>query len=315
MEAVSKLLEHLRREMDKVIVGQEEFRNQCLMALISRGHALLEGVPGVAKTLTVKTLARLMRLRFQRVQGTSDLMPADIIGTNILNMATGTFSLHEGPVFADILLADEVNRMPPKTQAGLLECMEESQVTIDGRRRELSPLFTVFATQNPVEFEGTYPLPEAQLDRFLLKIRVGYPEADEEIELLERAQNGFDAREIDSSGLESIEPEMLALARAETRGVKVEQALFAYITQIIRRTRNLPAISLGASPRAAVGLMTLAKAAAAMDARDYIIPDDIKTVALPALRHRIVLQPEAGIEGITTDMVIKEILNSVEVPK
>ena len=315
MEAVSQLLGHLRREMGKVIVGQEEFRNQCIMALLSRGHALLEGVPGVAKTLAVKTLSKLLRLRFQRIQCTSDLMPADIIGTNILNMAKGTFSLHEGPVFADILLADEVNRMPPKTQAGLLECMEERQVTIDGLRRELSPAFTVFATQNPIEFEGTYPLPEAQLDRFLLKIRVGYPQADEEIELLERTQNGFDACELDSCGLETVEPEMLARAQAETRGVKVEQALFAYITQIIRRTREWPALSLGASPRASVGLMTAAKAAAAMDERDYLIPDDIKDVAPPTLRHRIVLQPEAGLEGITPDMVIKEILNCVEVPK
>ena len=315
METVSKLLEHLRREMDKVIVGQEEFRNQCLMALLSRGHALLEGVPGVAKTLVVKTLSRLLRLRFQRVQGTSDLMPADIIGTNVLNMATGEFTLHEGPVFADLLLADEINRMPPKTQAGLLECMEEAQVTIDGRRKELSPLFTVFATQNPVEFEGTYPLPEAQLDRFLLKISVGYPEIADEVALLERVQNGFDARELDSLGLSPLEPEMLARAQAETRGVRVEQALFAYIVQIIRRTRNWPSLSLGASPRAAVNLMTVAKAAAAMDARDYLIPDDIKAIALPSLRHRLVLHPEAGLEGITTDMVIREIIDSVEVPK
>ena len=315
MENVSKLLEHLRREMGKVIVGQEEFRDQCLMALLGRGHALLEGVPGVAKTLTVKTLSRLLRLKFQRVQCTSDLMPADIIGTNILNMATGTFSLHEGPVFADLLLVDEVNRMPPKTQAGLLECMEELQVTIDGRRRELSPSFTVFATQNPVEFEGTYPLPEAQLDRFLLKIRVGYPEAGEEVEMLERVQSGFDARELDNIGLEPVAPEMLARAQAEVRGVQVEQALFAYIVQIIRRTRDWPSLSLGASPRAAACLMNVAKAAAAMDGRDYLIPDDIKSVAPPVLRHRLILHPEADLEGITTDIVIREILNSAEVPK
>ncbi|MDR0311337.1 MAG: MoxR family ATPase [Acidobacteriota bacterium] len=315
MEAVPQLLEHLRREMDKVIAGQDEFRDQCFMALLGRGHALLEGVPGVAKTLVVKTLSRLLRLKFQRIQCTSDLMPADIIGTNVLNMASGTFSLHEGPVFADLLLADEVNRMPPRTQAGLLECMEELQVTIDGQRRELSPAFTVFATQNPVEFEGTYPLPEAQLDRFLLKIKVGYPEIDDEIKLLEMTQGGFDARELDSRGLEPIGTEMLTRAQAEVRGVEVEQALFAYIVQIIRRTRDWPALSLGASPRAAISLMTAAKAAAAMDARDYIIPDDIKAVAPPVLRHRLVLQPEASLEGITTDMAVTEILNSIEVPR
>ena len=315
MEAVSQLLDHLHREMGKVIVGQVEFRNQCIMALLSRGHALLEGVPGVAKTLVVKTLSRLLQLKFQRVQCTSDLMPADIIGTNILNMATGTFRLHEGPVFADLLLVDEINRMPPKTQAGLLECMEELQVTIDGQRHELSPSFTVFATQNPVEFEGTYPLPEAQLDRFLMKIRVGYPEASEEVELLERVQTGFDARCLDCSGIEPIGTDMLTQAQTETRNIQVEQALFTYIVQIIRRTRDWPTLSLGASPRAAVSLMSVAKAAAAMDARDYLIPDDIKAVAQPVLRHRLVLQPEADLEGITTDMVVREILNSVEVPK
>src|SRR5438128_1322537 len=191
MQAVPQLLEHLRQESNKVIVGQEEFRNQCLATLLCRGHALLEGVPGVAKTLLVKTLSRILGLEFQRVQCTSDLMPADIIGTNVLNMAMSTFNLHKGPVFTDLLLVDEVNRMPPRTQAALLECMEEYQVTIDGTRYELSPFFTVFATQNPVEFEGTYPLPEAQLDRFLLKIRVSYPEAADEVQLLANVQNGF----------------------------------------------------------------------------------------------------------------------------
>ncbi|MDR0842881.1 MAG: MoxR family ATPase [Acidobacteriota bacterium] len=315
MEAVPQLLEHIRREMGKIIVGQEEFRTQCLMALLCRGHALLEGVPGVAKTLAVKTLSRLLRLRFQRVQCTSDLMPADITGTNILNMASGAFQFHEGPVFADLLLVDEVNRMPPKTQAGLLECMEERQVTIDGQGRPLAPDFTVFATQNPVEFEGTYPLPEAQLDRFLLKIRVDYPGAADEVELLKRVQNGFDARDLDLQGLEPVEPELLSRARQEVRGVQVEQALYAYMVQIVRRTRDWPALSLGASPRAAVGLMTVAKAAAALDARDYLIPDDVKAAAPPVLRHRLMLRPEADLEGVTADQVVAEIVNSVEVPK
>jgi len=263
----------------------------------------------------VKTLSQLLQMRFQRVQCPPDLMPADIIGTNVLNMASGEFRLHQGPVFADLLLVDEVNRMPPRTQAGLLECMEEFQVTIDGRRHPLSPAFTVFATQNPVEFEGTYPLPEAQLDRFLLKIRIDYPGVDDEIELLSRVQNGFDARYLEAQGLEPVDSELLPRAQKEARDVRVEQTLYAYIVRIIRRTRDWPALSLGASPRAAVSLMTVAKAVATLDARDYLIPDDIKAAAPPVLRHRLVLRPEADLEGITSDQIITEIIRSVEVPK
>jgi MoxR-like ATPase len=315
MQAVPRLLEHLRQESSKVIVGQEEFRDQCLATLLCRGHALLEGVPGVAKTLLVKTLARILGLEFQRVQCTSDLMPADIIGTNVLNMATSAFSLHKGPVFTDMLLVDEVNRMPPRTQAALLECMEEYQVTIDGVRHQLPPEFSVFATQNPVEFEGTYPLPEAQLDRFLLKIRVPYPAADHEVQILANVQQGFEARDIDSMGLTTLPPDLLAQAQAEVKFVKVEPALFQYIVQIARRTRDWPSLSLGASPRAAISLMVIARAMAAMDARDYIIPDDVKAAAAPVLRHRVVLKPEADLEGLTSDLIITDILKAVEVPK
>jgi len=315
MQAVPQLLEHLRQESSKVIVGQEEFRDQCLATLLCRGHALLEGVPGVAKTLLVKTLARILGLEFQRVQCTSDLMPADIIGTNVLNMATSAFNLHKGPVFTDMLLVDEVNRMPPRTQAALLECMEEYQVTIDGVRHQLPTEFSVFATQNPVEFEGTYPLPEAQLDRFLLKIRVPYPAADHEVQILANVQQGFEARDIDSMGLTTLPPDLLAQAQAEVKSVKVEPALFQYIVQIARRTRDWPSLSLGASPRAAISLMVIARAMAAMDARDYIIPDDVKTAALPVLRHRVVLKPEADLEGLTSDLIISDILKAVEVPK
>ncbi len=315
MQAVPQLLEHLRRESSKVIVGQEEFRDQCLATLLCRGHALLEGVPGVAKTLLVKTLARILGLEFQRVQCTSDLMPADIIGTNVLNMATSAFNLHKGPVFTDMLLVDEVNRMPPRTQAALLECMEEYQVTIDGVRHQLPTEFSVFATQNPVEFEGTYPLPEAQLDRFLLKVRVPYPAADHEVQILANVQQGFEARDIDSMGLTTLPPDLLAQAQAEVKSVKVEPALFQYIVQIARRTRDWPSLSLGASPRAAISLMVIARAMAAMDARDYIIPDDVKTAALPVLRHRVVLKPEADLEGLTSDLIIADILKAVEVPK
>ena len=266
MEAVPALLQHVRAEMSRVIVGQEEMRDQCVITLLCQGHALLEGVPGIAKTLAVKTLSRLLRLSFQRVQCTSDLMPADIIGTNVLNAASGAFQLHRGPVFTDLLLVDEVNRMPPRTQAALLECMEERQVTIDGTRYTLSPAFTVFATQNPVEFEGTYPLPEAELDRFLLKIRVPYPNAAEEVQLLASVQGGFDSRALDQMNLAAVEASLLAEAQRETRAVTVQEALFDYIVQIVRRTREWPSLSLGASPRAAVNLMAVAKAMAAWTA-------------------------------------------------
>jgi MoxR-like ATPase len=315
MQAVPQLLEHLRQESNKVVVGQEEFRDQCLATLLCRGHALLEGVPGVAKTLLVKTLSRILGLEFQRVQCTSDLMPADIIGTNVLNMATSAFNLHKGPVFTDLLLVDEVNRMPPRTQAALLECMEEYQVTIDGVRHQLPSSFSVFATQNPVEFEGTYSLPEAQLDRFLLKIRVPYPAANDEVQILSNVQNGFEAREIDSMGLTPLPVGLLMQAQQEAKTVKVEPALFTYIVQVARRTRDWPSLSLGASPRAAISLMVVARAIAAMDARDYIIPDDVKQAAPPVLRHRVVLKPEADLEGLTADLIITDVLKAVEVPK
>ncbi len=315
MKAVPQLVQQIRDEMDKVVVGQEQLRDQCVMALLCRGHVLLEGVPGIAKTLTVKTLSRLMRLDFQRIQCTSDLMPADIVGTNVLNMATSAFELHQGPVFTDLLLVDEVNRMPPRTQAALLECMEEHQVTIDGKGHQLSRFFTVFATQNPVEFEGTYPLPEAQLDRFLLKLQVPYPGLQDEVQLLANVQNGFESRELDKMDLKPIDTGLLEQAQQELKTVTVEEALFSYIVQIARRTREWPSLSLGASPRAAVSLMAVAKAVAAIDGRDYVIPDDVKAASRPVLRHRIVLKPEADLEGITPDQVLEDVLRAVEVPK
>jgi len=315
MEAVPQLLDELRQQVGKVVVGQEEFRDHCLVTLLCRSHALLEGVPGVAKTLLVKTLSRILGLEFQRVQCTSDLMPADIIGTNILNMATSTFNLHKGPVFTDLLLVDEINRMPPRTQAALLECMEEYQVTIDGTRYQLPAEFSVFATQNPIEFEGTYPLPEAQLDRFLLKIRVAYPAAKDEVQMLTNVQNGFEARDLDSMGLMQLPTGLLAAAQQEVKAVKVEPALFNYIVQIARRTRDWPSLSLGASPRAAISLMVVARAIAAVDARDYVIPDDVKAAAPPVLRHRLVLKPEADLEGLSADLIVADVLRAVEVPK
>jgi MoxR-like ATPase len=315
MEAVVRLAQHVRQEMGKVVVGQEELKTECLIAHLARGHALLEGVPGIAKTLAVKVLSRILGLEFQRVQCTSDLMPADIVGTKILNMSSSTFQLHRGPVFTSMLLVDEVNRMPPRTQAALLECMQERQVTIDGERHELPAHFTVFATQNPIDFEGTYPLPEAQLDRFLVKIRVPYPEAKDEIQLLVNVQNGFDSDRLDEAGIIPVEPGLLREAREQVRAVKVQEALFAYIVEIARRTRDWPALSLGSSPRAAVSLLTFSKAVAAMDGRDYLIPDDIKQAVLPVFRHRVVVKPEADLEGITADQVIQDVIRAVELPK
>ncbi len=306
---------HGRSELGKAIVGQHEFIEQLLAVLLAGGHALLEGVPGTAKTLAVKALARICRVDFHRVQCTPDLMPADILGSNIFNLSAGAFSLHQGPIFTDFLLVDEVNRMPPRTQAALLESMEERQVTIDGVRHPLSGFFTVFATQNPVEFEGTYPLPEAQLDRFLLKIRISYPEAEDEIEMLNRYQARRDPHDLDKLGLVPIDAEKLATARRETAAVRVEQGLLAYISTVVRRTRGWPSLSLGASPRATVFLMAAAKAFAALDGRDYLIPDDVKAAAPAVLRHRLLMRPEADLEGITPDRVVAEILAGVEVPK
>jgi MoxR-like ATPase len=315
MEAVVALAQHVRHEMGKVVVGQDELKTQCLITLLSQGHALLEGVPGIAKTLAVKTLSRIMGLEFQRVQCTSDLMPADIVGTKILNMSNSTFQLHKGPVFTSLLLVDEVNRMPPRTQAALLECMQERQVTIDAERHVLSPRFTVFATQNPVDFEGTYPLPEAQLDRFLVKIRVPYPQAAEEVQLLLNVQNGFNSDHLDTVDIVPVASDSLETALEQVRAVKVQEALFAYIVQIVRKTREWPALSLGSSPRAAVNLLAVSKSVAALDGRDYMIPDDIKQAVLPVFRHRIVVKPEADLEGITPDQVVQDIVRAVELPK
>lgn len=297
-----------------MIVGQSELIDGTLIALLCGAHALIEGVPGLGKTLSVKVLARALNVTFQRVQCTSDLMPADLLGTNILNLQSGTFSLHRGPMFTDLLLVDEVNRMPPRTQASLLESMEERQVTIDGTRHSLSPLFTVLATQNPVEFEGTYPLPEAQLDRFLLKIKIGYPSATEELEILQKHNSQLPVS-TDALEIAPIDQETLQQAQRELRDLQLEPSLLGYISEIARRTRNWPSVSLGASPRAAISLMLVAKALAALADRDYVIPDDVKVAVLPAMRHRIVLRPEAELEGLDTDRVLTDVLAAVEVPK
>ena len=315
MNKTTELAAHVRTELGKAIVGQRESLDQLLLVLLVGGHALVEGVPGLAKTLAVKALAHIFELKFQRVQCTPDLMPADILGANVFNMATSSFTLHRGPIFTDLLLVDEINRTPPRTQSALLESMEERQVTIDGTRYELSKSFAVFATQNPVEFEGTYPLPEAQLDRFLAKIRISYPDAEQEAQVLQNYQDGFDPRDLQRLKFSTVALETLLAARQEVAAVRVEPALFRYIVTLVARTRNSTAVSLGASPRAAISLMLFAKAIASTEDRDYLIPDDVKQAALPILRHRLVLKPEADLEGMTADQVVREIVRSVEVPK
>jgi MoxR-like ATPase len=315
VQHLTELAARVRAELAKVIVGQKEVIDQLLVVLMCGGHAVIEGVPGLAKTLAVKSLSRICGLNFQRVQCTADLMPADVTGTNIFNLKDSSFSLHRGPIFTDLLLVDEINRTSPRTQAALLEAMEERQVTIDGMRYPLSENFTVLATQNPIEFEGTYPLPEAQLDRFLLKIRVTYPSAVEEAEILSQHERGFNPQHLERTGLESIAPGALAAARGELDGVRVEPALRTYIISLVRRTRDWPAISLGGSPRAAVGILGVSRALAGMDGRDYLLPDDVKAAALPVLRHRILLKPEADLEGFTPDQVLMQVIESVEVPR
>jgi MoxR-like ATPase len=317
--ATSRLIAHARAELGRVIAGQEAVIEEVLIAILCQGHALLEGVPGIAKTLIVKSLGSLLGLGFQRVQATPDLMPADILGTTILRAGPESnsegFTFHAGPVFTDLLLVDEINRMPPRTQAALLECMEERQVTSDGIRRPLPAWFTVFATQNPVDFEGTYPLPEAQLDRFLLKIRVAYPSEQEEMQILERHHAGSGAGLLQDVSIAPIPQDLLAAARAEGRGIRIEPELYTYILAIARRTREWPTLLLGASPRAAISLMRVAQATAAFDGRDYLVPDDVKRAVQPVLRHRIMLKPEAELEGFDADRVLTDVIAAVPVPR
>ncbi|HEX8189365.1 MAG TPA: MoxR family ATPase [Pyrinomonadaceae bacterium] len=316
LEHVPATVEHIRGELAKVVVGQDAVVEQLLVALLAEGHALVEGVPGTGKTLLVKTLARIVGADFGRIQFTPDLMPSDITGTNVFNTATASFSLRRGPVFTDILLADEINRTPPKTQAALLEAMEERQVTIDGDQHRLSPLFTVFATENPIEYEGTYPLPEAQLDRFLLKVLIDYPTSEEEARVVSNWDSGFSARRLEQVDVRPLpEPGAVMRCRAEVRDARMEPGVQKYLVELVRRTREHPSVAYGASPRASVALLLCAKALAAMRGRDFATPDDVKAVAPPTLRHRLGLRAEAELDGATPDAVITDILNTVEVPR
>ncbi len=306
----------VRSEASKAVVGQEEAFTQILIALFSGGHVLLEGVPGTAKTLMAKTLAALTGVEFKRVQFTPDLMPSDVIGTQVFEMGTGQFRLRRGPVFTNILLGDEINRAPAKTQSALLEAMEERQVTIEGERLPLPEPFFVMATQNPVEYEGTYPLPEAQLDRFLFKVIVDYAPQEVEIEVLRRYHAGFDAHRLETVGLHPVmNPEILAQCRAEIRQVQVDDGILKYVTDIAQASRKSLDLILGGSPRASISLLLAAKTWAAMQNRAYVTPDDVKFLARPVYRHRIILKPEAEIEGLTPDTAMARILARVDVPR
>jgi len=307
---------HILNELRKTIVGQDEVIEQILVALYAEGHALIEGVPGTAKTLIVKTLAHIIGANFSRIQFTPDLMPSDITGTNVFNMQTSDFSLRHGPIFTDILLADEINRTPPKTQAALLEAMEERQATIDGERYPLPPLFTVLATENPIEYEGTYPLPEAQLDRFLMKIVIGYPDQAQESEIVARWDAGFNSRHLQDVQITQL-PDAGAVqkCRQEIREMRMEPGVQKYIVDIVRRTREHPTVLYGASPRASVALLLCSKAIAAIRGREFPTPDDVRDVAAAVMRHRLSLRAEAELDGATTDAVISDIVRTVEVPR
>jgi MoxR-like ATPase len=306
----------IRVQAAKAIVGQAEAFTQVIIALLSGGHVLMEGVPGTAKTLMAKVLAALTQTDFKRVQFTPDLMPSDVVGTQVFQIGTGQFHLRRGPIFTNILLGDEINRAPAKTQSALLEAMEERQVTIEGERLPLPEPFFVIATQNPVEYEGTYPLPEAQLDRFLFKVLVEYAPQDVEIEVLRRYHHGFDARQLDRLDLQRVvAPEQLAQCRAEISSVQVDDGIFKYITDIAQASRKSLDMLLGGSPRASIGLLLAAKTWAAMQGRSYVVPDDVKFLVKPVYRHRIILRPEAEIEGVTADTAMQRVLAKIEVPR
>lgn len=312
----SNLLNSLTQKIDSIVIGQGDLVRQLLIALLSGGHVIIEGVPGTGKTLLVKVLSRLIRADFRRVQLTPDILPSDILGTNIFDLNSRDFILKRGPVFTEILLADEINRTPPKTQAALLEAMEEQQVTLDGETMQLPPLFWVIATQNSLEFEGTYPLPEAQLDRFLFKLIVDYPAKDAERQMLVNARQGFKAKKLDLDRLEAIASveDILAL-RHQVQSIQVEDNILDYLLDLVERTRQHPDLILGASPRSAVAWLNATKASACLAGRDYVIPDDVKEVAAPLLRHRLLLKPEAQLDNLQVDEVIESILKQISVPR
>jgi len=315
--AITNCASRVREALSRVIVGQNQAIDLALVTLLARGHALIEGVPGVGKTLLVKALARAVAGEFQRIQFTPDLMPADITGTSIFDLKTQQFRLVRGPIFTNFLLADEINRAPAKTQSALLESMQERQVTIDRETCLLPPVFVVFATQNPIEHQGTYPLPEAQKDRFLVKIRMGYPVAEEENELARLVAEGEAPEHRLAEGLRTpvLQPADLEQLRRATDGVRVSEAVSTYIVNLVRQTRQHPAVWVGAGPRATLALIAASKALAALEERDFVLPEDVKTLAAPVLEHRILLRPDFEMEGIEIREIINAMLEAVEVPR
>ncbi|MFB2922583.1 AAA family ATPase [Aerosakkonema funiforme] len=310
------VINRLAQALNQIVVGQNTLVQQLLVALLAGGHVILEGVPGTGKTLLVKVLAQLVQADFRRIQLTPDILPADIIGTNIFDLNTRKFTLKKGPVFTQILLADEINRTPPKTQSALLEAMEEGQVTMDGESLPLPELFWTIATQNPLEFEGTYPLPEAQLDRFLFKLVVDYPDAAAEKQMLLNRQAGFQSRRLDLARLKSVATvEDILLARQKASTINVDDKILDYLLGLVQRSRQHPDLALGASPRSAVAWLQTSKAHAWLNGKDFVTPDDIKAVAPSLLRHRLILRPESQLDGLQIDAVIASLLNQVAVPR
>lgn len=314
LEDLRTMAANIRAELGKIIVGQHEFIDLLIVSLLSDGHVLIEGVPGIAKTVTAKLFAKTLDTDFSRLQFTPDLMPSDVLGTSVLNMKTSDFEFKKGPIFSNIVLIDEINRAPAKTQAALFEVMEERQITIDGQRYPMPPPFMVLATQNPVEQEGTYALPEAQLDRFLFKIKVDYPSLEEEVTILENHHNrkgGAPQEAIQAV----VTPAKLQEYRSQTQDVLIEEKILNYIASIVVKTRTHPHLYLGGSPRASLSIMNAAKAFAAISGRDFVIPEDVKRAVTPVLRHRMILSPEREMEGMTTEQVIDMIVQSIEIPR
>lgn len=314
LSGVQTMVNNIRNEIRKVIVGQDEMIDLLICGLLADGHVLVEGVPGVAKTLTVRLMAKTMDTQFSRIQFTPDLMPADIIGTSVFNAKTTDFEFKKGPIFSNVVLIDEINRSPAKTQSALFEVMQEKQITVDGNTYLMAPPFIVIATQNPIEHEGTYRLPEAQLDRFLFKVDVGYPTIDEEVSILEGSYSRQTTSEL-ANIKAVVSPEELKTQRELVSQIHVEKELMTYIAKIVQETRNSSSIYIGASPRASVYVMKASQAWAAMQGRDFITPEDVKRIIVPALRHRITLTPEREMEGIIPDTVLKQLADNVEVPR
>lgn len=313
---MNQSFKQLQQQLSQIVIGQDSIVEGLLIALLAEGHVILEGVPGTAKTLIVKLLATLISADFRRIQLTPDVLPADILGTNIFDFNSKSFTLSKGPIFTQILLADEINRTPPKTQAALLEAMEERQVTLDGKTIALSKLFWTIATQNPLEFEGTYPLPEAQLDRFLLKLVVSYPGKTAEQQMLHNVLSGFEARELKQIPLKPvITVDQVLEARQQVRRIRVEGQVLDYLLELVMASRQQTELMLGASPRAAVGWLRAAQAHAWLAARDFVTPDDVKTMAASLLQHRLILKPEAQLDGVSMDQVIQTLLTRVPVPR